>query len=117
MIESRLAAIRAADTTPDCVQIVGHSEAILGLAYTGPPRRKSEQAWLEVEDHGKGKGNAAGAFQPGIGLTGMRERVKNLAGVVEIQSGQNGSRVKAALPLIARAHKIQTNKKTLSATG
>ncbi len=77
----------------------------------------SQQAWLEVEDHGKGKADAVGAFQPGIGLTGMRERVKDLAGVLEIQSGQNGTRVKAALPLIAQPHKIQTNTKILSATG
>ncbi len=80
----------------------------------------AQQAWLEVEDHGKGKGDAvvsSGAFQPGIGLTGMRERVKDLAGVLEIQSGQNGTRVKAALPLIAQPNKIQTNTKTLSATG
>ncbi len=78
----------------------------------------SQQAWLEVEDHGKGDaGVSSGAFQPGIGLTGMRERVKDLAGVLEIQSGQNGTRVKAALPLKAQPHKIQTNMKTLSATG
>ena len=80
----------------------------------------AQQAWLEVEDHGKGKGDAvvsSGAFQPGIGLTGMRERVKDLAGVLEIQSGQNGTRVKAALPLIAQPHEIQTNTKKFSATG
>jgi signal transduction histidine kinase len=80
----------------------------------------AQQAWLEVEDHGKSKGEtvvSSGAFQPGIGLTGMRERVKDLAGVLEIQSGQNGTRVKAALPLIAQPRKIQTNTKTFSATG
>jgi signal transduction histidine kinase len=80
----------------------------------------AQQVWLEVEDHGKGKGDAvvsSGVFQPGIGLTGMRERVKNLAGVLQIQSGQNGTCVKAVLPLIAQPHKIQTNAKTFSATG
>ena len=47
----------------------------------------AQQAWLEVEDHGKGhvERNASvepssDPFQPGIGLTGMRERVKDLAG-------------------------------------
>ena len=84
----------------------------------------AQQAWLEVEDHGKGhvERNASvepssDPFQPGIGLTGMRERVKDLAGVFEIQSGQNGTRVKAALPLMAQPRKIQTSTKTLSATG
>ena len=84
----------------------------------------AQQAWLEVEDHGKGSVNrnpndeaSSDPFQQGIGLTGMRERVKDLAGVLEIHSGQNGTRVKAALPLIAQPHKIQTNTKTLSATG
>jgi signal transduction histidine kinase len=47
----------------------------------------------------------------------MHERVKHLAGVLEIQSGQNGTRVKAALPLIAQPQKIQAITKTLSATG
>ncbi len=33
----------------------------------------AQQAWLEVEDHGKGDaGVSSGAFQPGIGLTGMQ---------------------------------------------
>jgi signal transduction histidine kinase len=80
----------------------------------------AQQVWLEVEDHGKGKGDAVvspGSFQPGIGLTGMRERVKDLAGVLEIQSGRNGTRVKAALPLTAQPRKIQTNTKKFSATG
>jgi len=38
----------------------------------------SERVWLEVEDQGKGSTN--GSVRAGVGITGMRERIKNLAG-------------------------------------
>jgi PAS domain S-box-containing protein len=78
----------------------------------------SKQAWLEVRDHGKGNGNApSGEFRPGIGITGMRERVKDLAGTLEINSDQNGTRVKAALPLAAAEHQNRDGLRASSATG
>ena len=57
-----------------------------------------QQAWLEVQDHGKGAG-PEGALRPGMGITGMRERVKDLAGTLQIDSDGNGTRVRAVLPL------------------
>jgi signal transduction histidine kinase len=69
----------------------------------------SQQAWLEVQDQGKGSGDAPAEFQPGIGITGMRERVKDLSGVLEISSEGTGTRVRAVLPLAPRASKSATN--------
>jgi PAS domain S-box-containing protein len=62
------------------------------------------KAILEVKDEGKGispeklaKISSAGA--PGVGLRGMRERVKDFEGEWEIQSGENGTRIRVAIPL------------------
>lgn len=62
----------------------------------------SRQAWLEVQDYGKGAA-ADGPLRPGMGITGMRERVKDLAGILEIDSGEKGTRVRAVLPLSGRS--------------
>lgn len=61
----------------------------------------AQQVWLEIQDQGKGSDGSSG-FRPGIGITGMRERVKDLAGTLEINSDQNGTRVRAVLPLGAK---------------
>ena len=39
----------------------------------------------------------------GVGLTGMRERLRELGGRMEIQSSANGTRVVAILPISAPA--------------
>jgi signal transduction histidine kinase len=63
---------------------------------------------LIVQDHGKGiprevlYGFAKSGTNVGVGLAGMRERVKELGGSFEIQSGQTGTRLKAMVP-VARA--------------
>lgn len=58
------------------------------------------QAWLEVQDQGAG---SSSEFRPGIGITGMRERVKELAGTLEISSNESGTRVRAVLPLSVKS--------------
>jgi PAS domain S-box-containing protein len=64
----------------------------------------SQQVWLQVQDEGKANGHGSREpFRPGVGITGMRERVKDLGGVLEIASGQMGSRVKAIIPLVSRS--------------
>ena len=62
----------------------------------------SHQAWLEVQDQGSG---GSSGFRPGVGITGMRERVKDLAGTLEINSDASGTRVRAVLPLSVERHK------------
>lgn len=79
-----------------------------------------QQAWLQVQDQGKGSGNGDGVsseFRPGIGITGMRERVKDLSGTLEIRSDQSGTRVKVMLPLPADRRPSEADLKASSATG
>jgi signal transduction histidine kinase len=63
---------------------------------------------VEVSDEGKGMtpgdsmvrapGNGAG-----VGMSGMRERVRELGGALDIQSGENGTRVTVRFPISAVA--------------
>jgi PAS domain S-box-containing protein len=60
----------------------------------------SQQVWLEVRDRGNGAGQPSQEpFRPGMGITGMRERVKDIGGVLEIASDHTGTRVRAVIPL------------------
>lgn len=77
----------------------------------------SEQVWLEVQDQGRGKRNGNGSsngFRSGIGTLGMRERLKELAGVLEIASDESGTRVRAVIPLGAGARDIRVGEKAAS---
>jgi signal transduction histidine kinase len=58
----------------------------------------------EVEDRGKGippekliKMNSDG--MPGVGIRGMRERIRQLGGDLEIQSGTHGTVIRARIPI------------------
>jgi two-component system sensor histidine kinase UhpB len=60
---------------------------------------------VQIRDEGKGMPvenhrNGSSAKKPGMGLRGMRERVRELGGTLEIQSGDMGTTVIAALPLV-----------------
>jgi signal transduction histidine kinase len=60
---------------------------------------------LEVMDDGKGlsaktrkaSGSQVGKFREGVGIAGMRERMSQLGGRLEIISGKKGTTVKAVL--------------------
>jgi signal transduction histidine kinase len=79
----------------------GASEASVNFNY-GP-----ESVVLEVRDFGKGitqerlrllSGMSA---ETGIGLAGMRERLHELKGKLEIESDGHGTRLRATVPLLA----------------
>jgi PAS domain S-box-containing protein len=67
--------------------------------------RKSGGLLLEVADHGCGiskeilKQLNRGTALPGIGIAGMRERVRLLGGFMEIHSSSDGTTVKVKLPI------------------
>ena len=60
---------------------------------------------VRVTDHGRGmppgtlgKEGHAKAFM-GVGIAGMRERIRQLEGVLEVESGDSGTRITATLPI------------------
>ena len=79
--------------------------------HSGSPRaairlaQSNGELALEVRDRGRGIPPEAldslnCSFQGlGLGITGMRERVRQLGGSLEIESGADGTTVKATLPL------------------
>lgn len=68
--------------------------------------RDEHEVCLEVRDQGKGMSGgrlgSAGRARAGVGIQGMRERVRQLGGKLEIQTGSAGTAVLARLPI----HKI-----------
>jgi signal transduction histidine kinase len=62
------------------------------------------QIVLEVQDEGRGisaeeLSNIASGAAPGVGLRGMRERIKDFGGELEILSTGRGTKVKAIIPM------------------
>jgi signal transduction histidine kinase len=62
----------------------------------------SRQVWLEIRDQGKGIPDQH-SFKPGVGISGMQERIRDLAGVLEFSPEERGTLVKAVIPLAARS--------------
>jgi signal transduction histidine kinase len=64
--------------------------------------RNSDNVFLEIQDYGKGispeKLAAIKAQRSGVGITGMRERVRHFNGVMDIQSSGTGATVSVAFP-------------------
>ncbi len=65
--------------------------------------RSADSVLLKIEDHGKGispeKLAALRAQRTGVGITGMRERVRHLNGVMDIQSSGTGATISVTFPL------------------
>lgn len=66
---------------------------------------KENQLTVEVRDQGKGmpvgsNHNGLASKGHGMGLSGMRERVRELGGSLEVHSSSSGTSVVAALPLV-----------------
>jgi signal transduction histidine kinase len=89
-------------TVQECLtNIHRHSESLtakIRLARKGPEVR------VEVEDEGKGippdkHYEVASPGTPGVGIRGMRERLRQLGGSLEIHSNGRGTLVKARLPI------------------
>jgi signal transduction histidine kinase len=64
---------------------------------------KDEWVCLEIADNGKGipeqkRAAVESGGQLGVGLRGMRERIRLLEGILEIESGSTGTLVRATIP-------------------
>jgi PAS domain S-box-containing protein len=55
---------------------------------------------VEVQDWGGGMAPDEAGY--GVGLSGMRERIEQLGGILQIRSGPDGTTLSALLPVIAR---------------
>jgi PAS domain S-box-containing protein len=80
-----------------------HSESPVARIRIG---RSDREVSLEVEDRGKGipqeKREAMGSGgTPGVGIRGMRERLRQLGGTLEIKSDGRGTVVVARLPVVS----------------
>lgn len=67
-------------------------------------RERDDEVIVEIEDKGRGipqhkleEMSAAGT--PGVGVRGMQERLRQLGGRLEIQSGAGGTTIKVRLPI------------------
>lgn len=79
--------------------------------------RDAQKVTLEIQDQGHGIANEAnwaseaglasahlasvGPALPGVGIQGMRERVRQLGGNFEVQSREGGTLVRAEIPVVA----------------
>jgi signal transduction histidine kinase len=67
--------------------------------------RDAEYVTVEVCDEGKGipqetlNGFFAGTHLVGVGMAGMRERVRNLGGRFDIRSSNSGTTIEVSLPI------------------
>ena len=65
--------------------------------------RNEESVSLEIRDRGRGippgKLEEIRGHRTGVGITGMRERVRHLQGKMDIQSNPNGTKVSVTLPI------------------
>jgi signal transduction histidine kinase len=64
--------------------------------------REKTYVKLEIEDSGKGLSAEKGqgtSVQAGVGIVGMRERLRNLGGTLEIRSGSHGTALTAIIPV------------------
>jgi signal transduction histidine kinase len=66
---------------------------------------RDNQLTVQVRDEGKGMPaevhhNGSGTKKPGMGLSGMRERVRELGGKLQIHSSEQGTTVVADLPIV-----------------
>ena len=61
-------------------------------------RKSAGHLNVEVSDQGKGMPSES-ASSAGVGISGMRERVRQLGGLLSIRSDENGTTVTAELPL------------------
>ena len=62
--------------------------------------RDSERVTLQVRDEGKSHKSGKKSFTPGVGILGMRERIRQLGGSLEVYMDEAGTLVRASVPLL-----------------
>jgi PAS domain S-box-containing protein len=81
--------------------------------------RKAEAITLDVQDRGSGmpaeKLAGIQAGRSGVGIRGMRERVRQFEGVMNIESDESGTRISVVIPVPAAARVEAADVKSLHA--
>jgi len=96
-------------TVQECLtNIHRHSESPVAKICL---RRSSNEIHLKVEDSGVGMppeklNEISSAGTPGVGIRGMRERLRQLGGTLEIRSTKKGTTVETRLPFAVSAAAI-----------
>ena len=73
----------------------------------------AEQVWLEIKDNGRGipedrlRAVESGSGK-GVGLAGMRERVRELDGTLNIESSPAGTFLRVSIPITDNVEKPTT---------
>jgi signal transduction histidine kinase len=62
-------------------------------------RKSSDHVYVEVRDMGKGMSAGLSSGRPGVGIDGMRERLRQLGGGLSVYSNGRGTLVTADLPV------------------
>jgi signal transduction histidine kinase len=60
-----------------------------------------DRVTLEIADQGCGLPPSPDGHRLGVGITGMRERVRLLGGSLDLKSGKQGTTIRVVLPLVA----------------
>jgi len=74
----------------------------------------AEEISMEVSDHGRGMPEhvlrqlRGDGTKLGVGLAGMRERIHELGGAFDVSSDENGTTVRASVPLSIRQESTPT---------
>jgi signal transduction histidine kinase len=79
--------------------------------------RESDRIMLDIQDQGKGMSAAKLAEiqsgGSGVGIRGMRERLRQFKGTIDIESGSSGTRVSATIPVPKARPRDQTRAEPL----
>jgi PAS domain S-box-containing protein len=79
----------------------------------------AEKIQLEIEDNGTGipkerlRSMAEPGTDTGVGLAGMRERVRDLGGLLTIRSDSSGTSLKVSIPILDSAQKAERKDQSL----
>jgi signal transduction histidine kinase len=77
-------------------------------------RRKNGQLAITIRDDGKGVAKGVAEFQPGsigVGIGGMRQRVKEFGGLLRLEHTSPGARVEVTIPCCSEAIIGQTGER------
>jgi signal transduction histidine kinase/DNA-binding response OmpR family regulator/GAF domain-containing protein len=97
--EAELAVFRVVQES--LTNIHRHSGSSKALIRIG---QDADGMWVEIEDGGRGmsveKLSQVQSQGGGVGIRGMRERIRQLRGQMSIESGSSGTKIRATLPMI-----------------